>query len=88
MGLSVTMCRTITMLSCVISLDINVCRYHIPTIHPGLNKEVDMKSYRVQAGDGVVEHRSDMKSQDSAYEGLWLWHHPTLAVNWYGPGVR
>ena len=62
-------------------------RYHIPTIHPGLAREVDMSSYRVQVQPGLVEHVTDT-AEESAYEGLWLWHHPTLAINWYGPGLR
>lgn len=73
------------------------CRYHIPTIHPGLNKEVDMRSYRVHVqegavdaagqGGGLVEHLTDTTA-DSAYDGLWVWQYPTLAINWYGPGLR
>ena len=50
-----------------------------------------MRSYRVQvreqAGGGLVEHLTDT-SPDSAYDGLWVWQYPTLAINWYGPGLR
>ena len=61
--------------------------YHIPTIHPGLNKEVDINTYRVVVEDGYVEHLTET-TKESAYDGVWLWHHPTLAINWYGPGLR
>jgi len=60
--------------------------YHIPTIHPGLNREVDMSTYRVSVEDGMVEHLTDTTA-DSAYDGLWVWQYPTLAINWYGPGL-
>lgn len=60
--------------------------YHIPTIHPGLNREVDMKTYHVTCDDGIVEHITDT-TQESAYNGVWVWHYPTLAINWYGPGL-
>lgn len=62
--------------------------YHIPTIHPSLNKQVNMKEYRVKVCDGYVEHVSPTNpGVVSAYEGVWLWHHPTLAVNYYGNGL-
>lgn len=71
----------------VLSHDACSLSYHIPTIHPGLNKEVDMRSYRVAVLPGMVEHITDTTA-DSAYDGLWVWQYPTLAINWYGPGLR
>eukprot|EP00428_Durinskia_dybowskii_P086919 CAMPEP_0170438686 /NCGR_PEP_ID=MMETSP0117_2-20130122/45378_1 /TAXON_ID=400756 /ORGANISM="Durinskia baltica, Strain CSIRO CS-38" /LENGTH=231 /DNA_ID=CAMNT_0010698947 /DNA_START=404 /DNA_END=1098 /DNA_ORIENTATION=- len=59
--------------------------YHIPCMHPSLNKQVDMKQYFVKVGDGYVEHVSPT-APGAAYEGTWLWHHPTLAINHYGEG--
>ena len=80
--------------------------YHIPTIHPGLSRDVDMRTYRVQVsgasetelagaggqGGGMVEHLTETAA-DSAYNsqgggGLWVWQYPSLAINWYGPGLR
>lgn len=62
--------------------------YHIPTIHPGLSKEVDMQGYRVKVHDGFVEHIAPtLPEAGSAYKGLWVWNSPTLAVNWYGAGL-
>jgi hypothetical protein len=46
-----------------------------------------MKTYRVAVEDGMVEHLTET-TEDSAYEGLWVWQYPTLAINWYGPGLR
>jgi choline monooxygenase len=60
--------------------------YHIPCCHPGLNKQVNMKEYFVKLGDGYVEHVSPT-APGAAYEGTWLWHHPTLAINHYGEGL-
>jgi len=60
--------------------------YHIPCMHPSLNKQVDMKQYFVKVRDGYVEHVSPT-APGAAYEGTWLWHHPTLAINHYGEGL-
>jgi len=62
--------------------------YHIPHIHPELNKQVDMKEYQVLVKEGYVEHVSPTPAGVvSSYDGVWLWHHPTLAVNYYGTGL-
>jgi len=62
--------------------------YHIPTIHPGLNEQVDMKSYFVKVNPGFVEHVTETKPDaNSAYEGVWVWHAPAMAINWYGDGL-
>ena len=45
-----------------------------------------MKEYRVKVCDGYVEHITPT-SADAAYEGVWLWHHLTLALNYYGNGL-
>ncbi|KAJ1428395.1 ring hydroxylating alpha subunit-domain-containing protein [Ochromonadaceae sp. CCMP2298] len=62
--------------------------YHIPTIHPGLNQQVDMKQYIVKVHKGFVEHESPtLPGSNSAYEGVWVWHAPAMAINWYGDGL-
>jgi hypothetical protein len=47
-----------------------------------------MKEYQVLVREGYVEHVSPTNpGVVSAYEGVWLWHNPTLAVNYYGTGL-
>merc|ERR1711939_469952 len=50
------------------------------------NQEVDINKYQVIVRDGYIEHTSPV-SDASAYAGVWLWHAPTLAINWYGDGL-
>jgi choline monooxygenase len=63
--------------------------YHIPTIHPGLNREVDSKHYEVVLGDGGrwTEHR--VPARDGAPTvGRWLFRYPNLAFNLYPSGMN
>jgi hypothetical protein len=47
-----------------------------------------MKEYFVKVFPGYVQHDAATNpAAQSAYEGLWIWHAPTLAVNYYGEGL-
>jgi choline monooxygenase len=62
--------------------------YHIPNMHPGLNKMVDMKDYTVLNGDNYCEHIvSTIPTSGTTMGGVWLWLSPTLAINTYEGGM-
>ena len=62
--------------------------YHIPNMHPELNKMVDMKTYQVKVNDGYCEHISEpIAESGTTVEGVWLWLAPTMMINCYGGGM-
>jgi len=61
--------------------------YHIPYLHPGLNRETDAKAYTVTPGDRVCVHRAPTKN-GATYEGLWLWRWPNITIGIYGDGLN
>ena len=56
--------------------------YHIPLVHPGLNKEVDAGRYRVEVGERWCRHSAPTR-RGAVNEGLWVWRWPNLALNVY-----
>lgn len=65
--------------------------YHIPSVHPGLNREVDFASYRVVTGKRIAQHLSQPRAESSEsaiYGGLWVWHWPYAALNVYKDGMN
>jgi choline monooxygenase len=61
--------------------------YHIPFVHPRLNKEVDAKRYYVEVGDRYCSHSAPARD-GSLTAGRWLWRFPNLAVNLYPDGMN
>lgn len=61
--------------------------YHIPYMHGGLARDLDMPSYTVENGRRVSVHRARSRNQ-GAYEGLFLWHWPNNTVGVYGGGFN
>jgi choline monooxygenase len=62
--------------------------YHIPLVHPGLNKQIDTKRYRVDVDDGHRWVSHSAPTRDGAVsEGRWLWRWPNLALNLYPGGM-
>lgn len=60
--------------------------YHVPLIHPTLNRALDMSTYRVEVPhDSYCIHRSDTPDGSPA-GGAWLFRYPNLAMNVY-PGA-
>ena len=58
--------------------------YHIPLVHPGLNKEIDAKRYVVDVDERHRWVRHSAPARDGAVStGLWLWRWPNLALNLY-----
>lgn len=61
--------------------------YHVPLVHPELNREVVAKEYRVEVGDHFCEHSAP--ARDGAVNaGRWLWRYPNLALNVYPDGMN
>ncbi len=61
--------------------------YHVPLVHPELNREIDAKRYRVDVGDHFCVHSAP--ARDGAVNaGLWLWRYPNLALNVYPDGMN
>ena len=53
--------------------------YHVPLVHPELNREIVAKEYRVDVGDHFCTHSAP--TRDGAVNaGLWLWRYPNLAL--------
>ena len=61
--------------------------YHIPLLHPELNREFDAKRYRVELGDRYCRHRAPSRD-GSVARGRWLFRWPNLAVNIYGDSMN
>ena len=61
--------------------------YHIPYLHPGLNRETDAKAYTVTPQDRICVHRAPTRS-GATYDGLWLWRWPDITIGIYGDGLN
>jgi choline monooxygenase len=56
--------------------------YHIPFVHPELNREIDARRYSVTVGDRYCRHSAP--TRDGAVNaGRWLFRWPNLALNVY-----
>src|SRR3954453_17025580 len=63
--------------------------YHIPLVHPGLNKEIDAKRYQVDVDEHHRWVRHTAPTRDGAVNaGRWLWRWPNLAINVYPGGMN
>jgi len=61
--------------------------YHVPLVHPELNREVLAKEYRVEVGDHYCRHSVPTRS-GAVNAGAWLWRYPNLALNVYPDGMN
>jgi choline monooxygenase len=63
--------------------------YHVPYLHPALHREIDVKGYRIEVGDGFALHHAPPRPSVAApvYQGFWAWLAPTVAFNVYGAGL-
>ena len=62
--------------------------YHIPLVHPGLNRAIDARRYEVTVDASGRFHRHDAPSRDgSATTGAWLYLWPNTALNLYPDGM-
>jgi choline monooxygenase len=60
--------------------------YHIPLVHPGLNRQIDARQYEVDVRDGYCVHRAPSR-EGAVTSGTWLWRFPSLALNLYPNGM-
>jgi len=62
--------------------------YHIPLVHPTLNRAVDARAYEVTVHDGGRLHRHRAPARDGAPTlGEWAYLWPNLALNLYPDGM-
>jgi len=61
--------------------------YHIPLLHPELNRQFDAKRYRVDLGDRYCRHHAPARDGSPA-DGRWLFRWPNLAMNIYGDSMN
>jgi choline monooxygenase len=61
--------------------------YHIPLLHPELNRQFDAKRYRVDLGDRYCRHSAPSRDSSPA-DGRWLFRWPNLAMNIYGDSMN
>ena len=62
--------------------------YHIPLVHPTLNRAVDAKVYSVSVNDcGPYVVHSAPPRDGAPTTGRWLWRYPNLALNLYPTGM-
>ena len=61
--------------------------YHIPLVHPTLNREIDARQYRVDVRDRYAIHSAPARD-GSPTSGRWLWRFPNLALNLYPDGMN
>lgn len=60
--------------------------YHIPLVHPGLQRQIDAKRYQVEVRGECCVHRAPARD-GAATGGAWLWRFPGLALNVYPAGM-
>ena len=61
--------------------------YHIPLVHPELNRQFDAKQYRVELGHKYCRHSAPARDGSPA-DGRWLFRWPNLAMNIYGDSMN
>jgi choline monooxygenase len=61
--------------------------YHIPLLHPELNRQFDAKQYHVELGDKYCRHTAPSRDGNPA-DGRWLFRWPNLAMNIYGNAMN
>ncbi|MGH2685014.1 MAG: aromatic ring-hydroxylating oxygenase subunit alpha, partial [Actinomycetota bacterium] len=63
--------------------------YHIPLVHPELNRQVEAKRYAVDVrDDGRYAVHSAPSRSGAVTSGRWLWRFPNLALNLYPGGMN
>ncbi len=61
--------------------------YHIPLLHPELNRQVDASRYSVENRDRVCIMAAPLRD-GSVYDGRWLWRYPNLSLAVYPDGMN
>jgi choline monooxygenase len=61
--------------------------YHVSTMHPGLDADVQSDKYEVSIEGRVAIHYAPPRAPDAVYDGLWAWVWPNIGVNVYQRGL-
>ena len=61
--------------------------YHVPFVHPELNRQINVREYRVAVHHHWVEHSAPTRD-GAVTAGLWLWRFPNLGLNVYPGGMN
>ncbi len=63
--------------------------YHVPILHKALTGQLDLSSYKIEVKDGYVVQSVDGGEGDFqervGERALYVWKHPNLMLNRYGP---
>jgi choline monooxygenase len=63
--------------------------YHVPILHKALTGQLDLSSYKIEVKDGYVVQSVDGSDGDFQERigdrALYVWKHPNLMINRYGP---
>jgi choline monooxygenase len=62
--------------------------YHVSVLHEGLADQLDLGAYETEIGEDYVVQRCGSHPDASSRmggEALYVWLHPTFAINRYGP---
>ena len=60
--------------------------YHIPLVHPGLNRQIDASRYEVETVGSTAVHTAPTRD-GAVTDGAWLWRFPGFALNLYPSGM-
>ncbi|MBY0563895.1 MAG: Rieske 2Fe-2S domain-containing protein [Hyphomonadaceae bacterium] len=60
--------------------------YHVPIMHPSLDRDIRSEAYRVWVEGRVALHEAPPREQ-GVYDGVWAWVWPNIGVNVYQSGV-
>lgn len=63
--------------------------YHVPHMHPSLNAQLDMQSYRTElCGTGSIQTAGAGDGVERIGDGaVYAWLHPNFMINAYGPCI-
>jgi len=61
--------------------------YHVPYLHLGLSRDIDLDTYEVRPGDGYALHLAAPRGDGSVNDGFWAWLWPNAALNMYRHGT-
>jgi len=61
--------------------------YHIPSIHPWLNANIDFSRFEAYARRNVVVMKAPQR-EGSIYGGMWLWAYPNMTLSVFPDGMN
>ena len=61
--------------------------YHVPTLHPALDADIQSDKYKVTVEGRVALHDAPSRKPNAVYDGLWAWVWPNIGFNVYQRGL-